>query len=358
MHDPEEREDLLRDVAPAASELQECWPGCRCLTARESQVLGRLMQGRTVHDIARAERRLRGDRAHPGEVDPRQARGLLAAGRRRPGAPGRLAPAGPLSAPAAPAAAPAGPAPAGSLARGAQRGWERPRDADSVSARSGEASAGGRPPVEESSTSSKAATAASWVFTSSLRSTDLTWLRTVAGRDLEHLRDAGDRRAGVHQAQHLALARREPGDRRSATSSCRARISRQASSSSIRSSSGVSSSRRTTDSRSSLIGSSRVRAGQHDPDPGGEQAAPGGTARRGGEGHPGHADPLDDERRGPDPRPPVEVAEQQADLRRGRREACGAVPAAGRRPGQRMTSSLVPAAGERGADRVRDQRLV
>ena len=41
------------------------------------------------HDLA-GQRRVRGDRAHPGEVDPRQARGVLAAGGRRAGQPHRL----------------------------------------------------------------------------------------------------------------------------------------------------------------------------------------------------------------------------------------------------------------------------
>jgi DNA-binding NarL/FixJ family response regulator len=48
----EEREDLLRTWHQQRSELQELLGKLALLTARESQVLGRLMQGRTVHDIA------------------------------------------------------------------------------------------------------------------------------------------------------------------------------------------------------------------------------------------------------------------------------------------------------------------
>jgi DNA-binding NarL/FixJ family response regulator len=48
----EEREDLLRTWHQQRSELQELLTRLSLLTARESQVLGRLMQGRTVHDIA------------------------------------------------------------------------------------------------------------------------------------------------------------------------------------------------------------------------------------------------------------------------------------------------------------------
>jgi two-component system, NarL family, nitrate/nitrite response regulator NarL len=48
----EEREDLLRAWHQQRSELQEIAAKLSLLTHRESQVLGRLMQGRTVHDIA------------------------------------------------------------------------------------------------------------------------------------------------------------------------------------------------------------------------------------------------------------------------------------------------------------------
>ncbi|MDH2414802.1 response regulator transcription factor [Nocardioides sp. CER19] len=48
----QEREDLLRTWHQQRSELQELLSRLALLTARESQVLGRLMQGRTVHDIA------------------------------------------------------------------------------------------------------------------------------------------------------------------------------------------------------------------------------------------------------------------------------------------------------------------
>jgi DNA-binding NarL/FixJ family response regulator len=48
----EEREDLLRVWHQQRSELQETTSRLALLTARESQVLGHLMQGNTVHDIA------------------------------------------------------------------------------------------------------------------------------------------------------------------------------------------------------------------------------------------------------------------------------------------------------------------
>jgi two-component system, NarL family, nitrate/nitrite response regulator NarL len=48
----DEREDLLRTWHQQRSEIQELVTRLALLTARESQVLGRLMQGRTVHDIA------------------------------------------------------------------------------------------------------------------------------------------------------------------------------------------------------------------------------------------------------------------------------------------------------------------
>lgn len=48
----EEREDLLRTWHEQRSELQEISSRLSQLTHRESQVLGQLMQGRTVHDIA------------------------------------------------------------------------------------------------------------------------------------------------------------------------------------------------------------------------------------------------------------------------------------------------------------------
>lgn len=48
----EEREDLLRTWHQQRSELRETLAKLALLTARESQVLGCLMQGRTVHDIA------------------------------------------------------------------------------------------------------------------------------------------------------------------------------------------------------------------------------------------------------------------------------------------------------------------
>jgi two-component system, NarL family, nitrate/nitrite response regulator NarL len=48
----EEREDLLRAWHQQRSELQEIKAKLSLLTNRESQVLGRLMQGSTVHDIA------------------------------------------------------------------------------------------------------------------------------------------------------------------------------------------------------------------------------------------------------------------------------------------------------------------
>jgi DNA-binding NarL/FixJ family response regulator len=50
----EEREEFLRAWHQQRSELQVTSARLALLTARESQVLGRLMQGRTVHDIARA----------------------------------------------------------------------------------------------------------------------------------------------------------------------------------------------------------------------------------------------------------------------------------------------------------------
>ena len=49
----EEREELLRAWHQQRSELQVTMARLSLLTARESQVLGRLMQGSTVHDIAR-----------------------------------------------------------------------------------------------------------------------------------------------------------------------------------------------------------------------------------------------------------------------------------------------------------------
>ncbi len=48
----EEREDLLRAWHQQRSEVQEIQAKLSLLTNRESQVLGRLMQGSTVHDIA------------------------------------------------------------------------------------------------------------------------------------------------------------------------------------------------------------------------------------------------------------------------------------------------------------------
>ena len=48
----EEREDLLRAWRQQRSELQSTLAKLSLLTARESQVLGQLMRGRTVHDIA------------------------------------------------------------------------------------------------------------------------------------------------------------------------------------------------------------------------------------------------------------------------------------------------------------------
>jgi DNA-binding NarL/FixJ family response regulator len=48
----EEREDLLRAWHQQRSQVHELLARLSLLTARESQVLGRLMQGRTVHDIA------------------------------------------------------------------------------------------------------------------------------------------------------------------------------------------------------------------------------------------------------------------------------------------------------------------
>ena len=48
----EEREDLLREWHQQRSERQAAVAKLALLTSRESQVLGRLMQGRTVHDIA------------------------------------------------------------------------------------------------------------------------------------------------------------------------------------------------------------------------------------------------------------------------------------------------------------------
>jgi DNA-binding NarL/FixJ family response regulator len=48
----EEREDLLRAWHQQRSELQETTAKLSLLTLRESQVLGQLMHGRTVHDIA------------------------------------------------------------------------------------------------------------------------------------------------------------------------------------------------------------------------------------------------------------------------------------------------------------------
>ena len=48
----EEREDLLRTWHQQRSQIHELLNRLSQLTARESQVLGRLMQGRTVHDIA------------------------------------------------------------------------------------------------------------------------------------------------------------------------------------------------------------------------------------------------------------------------------------------------------------------
>jgi DNA-binding NarL/FixJ family response regulator len=48
----EDREDLLRAWYQERSELQEATAKLSLLTARESQVLGQLIKGRTVHDIA------------------------------------------------------------------------------------------------------------------------------------------------------------------------------------------------------------------------------------------------------------------------------------------------------------------
>jgi DNA-binding NarL/FixJ family response regulator len=48
----EERESLLRAWHQGRSELAETMTRLSLLTARESQVLGRLMRGCTVHDIA------------------------------------------------------------------------------------------------------------------------------------------------------------------------------------------------------------------------------------------------------------------------------------------------------------------
>jgi two-component system nitrate/nitrite response regulator NarL len=48
----EDREDLLRAWRQQRSELRESLGKLSLLTARESQVLGHLMKGRTVHDIA------------------------------------------------------------------------------------------------------------------------------------------------------------------------------------------------------------------------------------------------------------------------------------------------------------------
>jgi DNA-binding NarL/FixJ family response regulator len=48
----EEREELLREWQRQRAEHQELLGRLNLLTAREGQVLGHLMQGRTVHDIA------------------------------------------------------------------------------------------------------------------------------------------------------------------------------------------------------------------------------------------------------------------------------------------------------------------
>lgn len=50
----EEREDLLRTWRQTRAEIQEIQARIALLTARESQVLGHLMRGETVHDIATA----------------------------------------------------------------------------------------------------------------------------------------------------------------------------------------------------------------------------------------------------------------------------------------------------------------
>ncbi len=50
----EEREDLLRIWHQTRSEIQEVQDKIALLTPRESQVLGHLMRGQTVHDIAAA----------------------------------------------------------------------------------------------------------------------------------------------------------------------------------------------------------------------------------------------------------------------------------------------------------------
>ena len=61
------------------------------LTPRERQVLGAPDRGTDRPGDLAGQRRLRGNGPHPGEVDPQQARGLLAAGRGRHGQPDRMA---------------------------------------------------------------------------------------------------------------------------------------------------------------------------------------------------------------------------------------------------------------------------
>ena len=95
--DRDEREDLLQAWHKERQEHQDLRNRLQRLTAREREVLGHLMEGHTVRDIARHQRGLRGHRPDPGEVHPGQARGLLAAGRRRSRPHRRLAAAGRLS---------------------------------------------------------------------------------------------------------------------------------------------------------------------------------------------------------------------------------------------------------------------
>ena len=92
---PEEREALIQQWHSHRVTAHELRSRLERLTHREQEVLGHLMLGHQVRDIATRERGVGGDRAHPGEVDPGEARGRFPArrGRRRP--PGRMASATP-----------------------------------------------------------------------------------------------------------------------------------------------------------------------------------------------------------------------------------------------------------------------
>ena len=89
--DREERDELVSESTRRRQELHGLKERLEQLTVRESAVLGHLMKGRAVRQIAGHQCGVRGDGAHPGEVDPVQARGVLAAGRGGHGPRDRLA---------------------------------------------------------------------------------------------------------------------------------------------------------------------------------------------------------------------------------------------------------------------------